>query len=81
MMEFITLRISASTLNVIGAGLQELPFKIANPAIQEIEKQVKTYLACKEDSRVRATSCETRDADGDGNGPDRNYVEQDRQAG
>lgn len=48
-MEFITITISAQTLQVIGAGLQELPYKISNPAIAEIDKQVKEYLKNKED--------------------------------
>lgn len=43
-MEYITLRISAQTLNTIGAALQELPHKIARPALDEIDRQVKAHL-------------------------------------
>lgn len=43
-MEYIKITISAQTLNTIGAGLQELPYKVAHPAIVEIDKQVKIYL-------------------------------------
>lgn len=81
-MEYITLKISASTLNAIGAGLQELPYKISRPAIDEIDKQVRMHLEQqKEKSNDRAKSCEIGDSDGDGDGPDREYVDQDRQAG
>lgn len=80
-MEFITITISATTLNTIGAGLQELPFKIANPALQEIDKQVREHLAKKESSDDRATISEIGDSDGNGDRPDSNYVDQDRQAG
>jgi len=80
-MEYITLKISATTLNTIGAGLQELPYKLANPAIAEIDSQVKQYLAYKEDTSVRAESSQAGNTDGDGSGPDRNYIDQDRQAG
>lgn len=44
-MEYITLKISAQTLNTIGAALQELPYKVSAPAIKEIDEQVKTHLA------------------------------------
>jgi hypothetical protein len=80
-MEYINLRISAATLVTIGAGLRELPFKVADPALKEIDSQVKAHLEKKESANVRAQSSQVGDADGDGNGPDRNYVEQDRQAG
>lgn len=81
-MEYMTLKISASTLNAIGAGLQELPYKLASPAIKEIDDQVKQHLAKKEaDNHVRTQSSQIGDTDGDSGGPDRNYVEQDRQAG
>lgn len=79
-MEFFTLSISAQTLNAIGAGLQELPYKLANPAIQEIDRQVREHLARKEKPNDRASNSEAGDTSGDGDGPDRNYVEQDRQA-
>jgi hypothetical protein len=46
-MEYITITISAQTLGTIGAGLNELPYKVAKPAIEEIDKQVKEYLASK----------------------------------
>lgn len=80
-MEYMKLIISAATLNTIGAGLQELPYKVANPAIQEIDKQVKAYLEQKEASHDRTSGSEIGDTDGDGDGADRNYVEQDRQVG
>lgn len=77
-MEFITLTISAQTLNTVGVGLRELPYKHAKPALDEIDKQVREHLARKEQVNDRATSSETRDTDGDGNGPDGNYIDQDR---
>lgn len=80
-MDFITITISAITLNTIGAGLRELPYKLANPAIEEIDKQVRDYLAKKESINDRAKSSATGDADGNGDRPDRNYVDQDRQVG
>lgn len=43
-MESITITITAQTLNTIGAGLQELPYKHAAPAIKEIEEQVNAFL-------------------------------------
>jgi hypothetical protein len=49
-METITITISAQTLNTIGAALQELPYKVAQPAINEIDKQVKEYLKTKASS-------------------------------
>lgn len=42
-MEMITLTISAQTLNTIGAALQELPYKMAAPAIKEIDVQVQEH--------------------------------------
>lgn len=78
-MEFMMLRVSARTLNTIGAGLQELPFKIAKPAIDEIDAQVQAHL--REQGNERTESGKTGDADGSCNQPDRNYVNQDRQAG
>jgi len=80
-LEFITITISAQTLNAIGAGLNELPFKVAKPAIDEIDVQVRSYLAQKESTNDRAKSGEVGDTDGDSYGPDRSYVNQDRQAG
>lgn len=44
-MKEITLTISAQTLNAIGAALNELPYKVAAPALQEIDKQVQAALA------------------------------------
>lgn len=75
-MEFITITISARTLNAIGAGLQELPYKVSHPAIQEIDKQVKMHLEQKERANDRAASGKTGDTDGNGDGPDRNYIDQ-----
>lgn len=43
-METVTLTISAKTLQAIAAGLNELPYKIAAPAFQEIDKQVQQAL-------------------------------------
>lgn len=47
-MEFITLTVSAQTLNAIGIGLRELPFKVAEPAIAEIDVQVQAFVKAKE---------------------------------
>lgn len=47
-MEYIILKISAQTLNTIGAALQELPYKVSAPAIKEIDEQVKDFLSKKE---------------------------------
>lgn len=47
-MEYIILKISAQALNTIGAGLQELPYKVSAPVIKEIDAQVKEHLAKKE---------------------------------
>jgi hypothetical protein len=51
-METITITITAQTLNAIGAGLNELPYKVANPAIAEIQAQVKSYLENKNVNRT-----------------------------
>ena len=51
-MEQITITISAQTLNTIGAGLRELPYKIAEPAIAEIDKQVQDYLKKKSEEKT-----------------------------
>lgn len=79
-MEYIDLKISAQTLNAIGAALQELPYKLSKPAIDEIDQQVREHLARKVQADDRAKSSKAGDADGDGNGPDGNYIDQDRQA-
>jgi hypothetical protein len=47
MVETITLVITAATLNTIGAALQELPYKVALPAITEINSQVQAHIADK----------------------------------
>jgi hypothetical protein len=47
-METITLTISAQTLNTIGAALQEISYKIAKPAIDEIDKQVQEHVRQRE---------------------------------
>lgn len=73
----MTITISALTLNTIGAGLNELPYKVAKPAIDEIDAQVRSYLAEKESGNDRAKGSKIGDSDGDGNGPDRGYVKQD----
>lgn len=80
-MEFITITISATTLGAVGMGLQELPYKISNPAIQEIDKQVKAYLEQKAKPNERAKSSEAGNTDGVSDGPTRSYVDQDGQAG
>lgn len=49
-METITLVISAQTLNTIGAALAELPYKVAAPALQEIQAQVDAHLKEKNDA-------------------------------
>lgn len=41
----ITLTLSAQTYNTIVQGLQEMPWKVANPAFQEIDSQVRAALA------------------------------------
>lgn len=63
-MDKITITISAQTLNTIGAGLQELPYKVASPAIQEIDKQVQAFLAEKDNARRTRSDSEIGDADG-----------------
>jgi hypothetical protein len=50
--ETITITITAATLQAIGMGLREIPYKIAQPAIAEIDEQVKSYLAEKKDGDV-----------------------------
>lgn len=59
-MEYITLKISAQALNTIGAALGELPFKIASPVIDEIQKQVDEY----ERSRDKTSTDEKSDVEG-----------------
>lgn len=78
-MEFITLTISAQTLGTIGAGLQELPYKLANPALQEIDRQVKQYLEQKGRENDRGKSSEVGDSDGHADGAGQGYIDQDRQ--
>lgn len=46
-METITITIKFSTLHLIGAALQEIPYKLAAPAIQEIEAAVQKSQAEK----------------------------------
>lgn len=41
----VTLTLSAQTYNTIVQGLQEMPWKVANPAFQEIDSQVRAALA------------------------------------
>lgn len=47
-MEMVSLTISIATLNVVGIALQDLPYKVAAPAIQEIQAQVQAHQAAKE---------------------------------
>ncbi len=51
-MEYITLKISAQALNTIGAALNELPYKIANPVIKEIDAQVQRHIGEKNGSLI-----------------------------
>jgi hypothetical protein len=39
----ITITVSLQTINTIGQALQEMPFKLAHPAIAEIEPQVQKF--------------------------------------
>lgn len=55
-MEQITITISAQTLNTIGAALQELPYKVSAPAIQEIDIQVKKHLEDKKTAEAHSES-------------------------
>lgn len=64
-MEHITVKISAQTLNTIGAALREIPYKLAAPAIQEIEIQVQLFLAEKNRG---SKSSKTGNADGGSDG-------------
>lgn len=80
-MDSITITISAVTLNTIGAGLREIPYKLADPAIREIDKQVREYLANKESSDDRTKGSKTGDTDGNDDEPGKGYIDQDRQAG
>lgn len=47
-METMTLTITAATLQAIGAGLNELPYKIAAPAMKEIDEQVRAHVAMRD---------------------------------
>lgn len=51
-METINLTISAQTLHAIGAGLQELPYKLAAPAMKELDAQVQDYLMRKKNEGI-----------------------------
>jgi len=42
-METVTITIKFTTLQLIGAALQEIPYKLAAPALQEIEAAVQAY--------------------------------------
>jgi hypothetical protein len=44
-MNTVTLVLSVQTYNTIIQGLQELPWKIANPALAEIDPQMRAALA------------------------------------
>lgn len=55
-MEYITLTISAQTLNAIGAALQEIPYKLAAPAIKEIDEQVKAFVERQNEPKTGETS-------------------------
>lgn len=39
-MEFTLTGLTEQDVNIIGAGLQELPFKVAAPLIQKLQQQV-----------------------------------------
>lgn len=55
-MEYITITISAQTLATLGAGLQELPYKVSKPAIDEIQVQVDKFLEDKKAAEAFADS-------------------------
>lgn len=44
-METVTLVLSAQTYNTIVQALQEMPWKLANPALNEINPQIRAALA------------------------------------
>jgi hypothetical protein len=43
----ITLKLDPRQLNVIGAGLQELPYRVAAEVIAEIQRQVSAQMPSK----------------------------------
>lgn len=67
-MESITITITAQTLNAIGAGLNELPYKVAAPAIKEIEEQVNAYLKEKQRGTLGQTGENSATGGSDGTG-------------
>lgn len=79
-MESISLTISGKSLNVIGAALSELPYKVAKPVIDEIDKQVKEHLATKGRDDDRRKGGALGDSDGHADGAGQGYIDQDRAA-
>lgn len=56
-MNTVTLVLSVQTYNTIVQGLQELPWKIANPALAEIDPQMRAALAAeKSEGQAPVTS-------------------------
>ena len=48
-MKTFTLVVSEEQINIIGAALAELPFKVAAPMVQELQKQVNEQQQVKAD--------------------------------
>lgn len=53
-MDKITITLGVESYNTIVRGLQELPWRLANPVFQEIDPQVRAALA-KEQAPVQAS--------------------------
>lgn len=68
-MQSITITVSAATLNAIGAGLNELPHRIARPAIVEVENQVNKFLMEQKESESRSANSSVGGADEESTGP------------
>jgi hypothetical protein len=47
----LTFEVSIDEANLLLAGLQELPAKVANPLTQKLQEQAKEQLQPKEDSK------------------------------
>lgn len=57
MLEVYEVKLSAQTLRVIGAALQELPYKVANPVLLDLQTQItKAEVAAKEEKLEKAES-------------------------
>lgn len=55
-MEYIALKLSATTLNTIGVALNEIAYKYAAPALKEINDQVQAYVAEKQNAGLTGKS-------------------------